>query len=84
MWFVQTIKFGQGRVLTIKVKKCLENKSISTSYKIKKVWFFCDTYYISASYLDMLPYQSKKGLTDLSSEKKCCDFSKNEKANSAS
>ena len=82
MWYVQTIKFGQGSVLTVKegsvltieVKKCLENKSINTYYKIKKVWFFCNTYYISASYLDMLLYQSKKGLTDLSSEKKILWF----------
>lgn len=53
MWFVQTIKFCQGSVLTITVKKCLDNKSINTYYKVKKVWFFCGTYYISASYLDM-------------------------------
>lgn len=32
----------------------------------------------------MLPYQSKKGLTDLNSGEKNSDFSKNEKANTAS
>lgn len=60
MCFVQTIKCGQGSVLNIKVKKCLENKSTNTYYEIKKVWFFCDTYNFSASCLDVLPYQSKK------------------------
>lgn len=64
---MQTIKFGQGSVLTAKFKKCLENKAINTYYKIKRY----DSSVIITTFLPpMLPYQSKKGLTDLNSEKK--------------